>query len=446
MITESAPVATTDQPFTTRTRIALGASWTLVGYGTQQVMRLGSNLILTRLLAPEVFGLMALANIFMAGLEMLSDVGIAQAIIQSKRGDEANFLDTAWTVQIGRGFVLFVVALALAWPASRIYLEPQLIPLMAVVGAGLVIRGFTATRFHSLNRRVMLGHITAMELISQVLSIGVTIWAAWSMKSVWALAIGAIAGDVARVGLCHTILPGRQHRLLLDRTSINEIASVGRWVFFGTAMTFAASNLDRLLVGRLLSIRQLGVYGIALMIIVSVTSMGRAIGSRVLFPVLAETARTVPNRLYPRLRKARTVWIVPTVLVLLVLAVKGQLLVHFLYRREFHEAGWMLRILAAGAIIGVINQATGTVWPALGEFRMSTLMAGIQVPVLCCATIGGYALHGLVGLVIGCAAVEAVVFPIQAFLVARRGLWQPEIDLPVIGLSGLVVALGALMQ
>lgn len=72
----------------------------------QQLIRLGSNLILTRLLFPEAFGLMALVQTFMTGLAMFSDIGIGPSIIQNRRGEDPDFLNTAWTIQIGRGVML----------------------------------------------------------------------------------------------------------------------------------------------------------------------------------------------------------------------------------------------------------------------------------------------------------------------------------------------------
>ena len=64
--------------------------------------------MLTRLLFPEAFGLMALIQTFMIGLAMFSDLGIGPAIIQSDRGEDPDFLNTAWVMQILRGICLWL--------------------------------------------------------------------------------------------------------------------------------------------------------------------------------------------------------------------------------------------------------------------------------------------------------------------------------------------------
>ena len=104
-------------PFLKRALITSGA-WTMVGWFVMQVLRFGSNLILTRLLFPEAFGLMSLVIVFIVGLHMFSDVGIGPSLVQSKRGDDPDFYNTVWTIQILRGLGLWLISVLVAWPAS----------------------------------------------------------------------------------------------------------------------------------------------------------------------------------------------------------------------------------------------------------------------------------------------------------------------------------------
>jgi len=75
-------------------RAVSGSFATLAGSGVSQLLRFLSNLALTRLLAPEAFGLMTLVTTFMQGLRMFSDLGIGPSVIQSPRGEEPTFLQT----------------------------------------------------------------------------------------------------------------------------------------------------------------------------------------------------------------------------------------------------------------------------------------------------------------------------------------------------------------
>ena len=72
------------------------------GHAATQAIRLVSNLILSRLLFPEAFGLAALVSILIVGMAMLSDVGVEQSVIQNPRGDDIHFLNTAWVLHLVR--------------------------------------------------------------------------------------------------------------------------------------------------------------------------------------------------------------------------------------------------------------------------------------------------------------------------------------------------------
>src|SRR5262245_33791545 len=118
---------------------ARGGLWVLTGRGSGLALRLISNLILTRLLLPEAFGLMALVQSVAQGMRMLTDVGVRGSVVQDPRGDERIFLDTAWTIQILRGLGISGGVVLLAWPAAAFYAEPQLRPLLQVIALTAVL-------------------------------------------------------------------------------------------------------------------------------------------------------------------------------------------------------------------------------------------------------------------------------------------------------------------
>ncbi len=95
-----------------------GAFWTIISYGGSQIIRFGSNLILTRLLLPELFGLVGLAYVFIVGVHLFSDIGLRPSIIQNKRGEEPEFLNTVWTMQVIRSFFVWLCLMLITWPVA----------------------------------------------------------------------------------------------------------------------------------------------------------------------------------------------------------------------------------------------------------------------------------------------------------------------------------------
>lgn len=166
-----------------------GSLWTIAGYGTSQLLRFGSNLVLAKLLFPQAFGLMAIVNGVMQGLVMLSDVGIGQSIIRHTRRDDPAFYNTAWTLQIIRGMLLTLIGLSLAWPVGQFY-DPFLTRFIAVVSLTTLISGFNSTKIFTANRDMQLARITILDLSTQVIAICVTVGLAWYYHSIWSLVIG----------------------------------------------------------------------------------------------------------------------------------------------------------------------------------------------------------------------------------------------------------------
>src|SRR5439155_14947714 len=156
---------------TLRRRTLQGSVWSTTEYTAGFVLRFGSNLILARLLIPEMFGLMALVNTFLMGLQMFSDVGIGPSIIQNRRGDDPTFLNTAWTIQVMRGLALSIFSCLIAQPIALFYGLPQLKWLIPVAGLSALISGFNSTSLFRLNRHLHLGRLTILAIATQLLAI-----------------------------------------------------------------------------------------------------------------------------------------------------------------------------------------------------------------------------------------------------------------------------------
>ena len=78
----------------------------MLGFGASHCLRLGFNLVITRILYPELFGLISLVYTIVSGLTFFCDVGITPAAVRDPRGGDRDFLNTAWTMQIVRGLAI----------------------------------------------------------------------------------------------------------------------------------------------------------------------------------------------------------------------------------------------------------------------------------------------------------------------------------------------------
>jgi O-antigen/teichoic acid export membrane protein len=422
-----------------RLRALKGAVWTIGGMGTNQVIRLASNLALTRLLFPEAFGLMSLVQVFLFGLQMFSDIGVTPAIIHSKRGDEPGFLDTAWTISAGRGLLLWLGACAIAYPVSRFYREPMLFKLLPAVGITAFISGLNSTKLAAANRQLNIKRITIIELSTYVVSVIVTIGLAWMKRSIWALVIGAIVGQIAQAFATQAFLPGPWNRLKFDREAFRELTGFGRWIFVSSALGFVCSQGDRLLLGKLFDVRFLGIYSIALNLSQSANTLNSQLGSRILFPTYAELERTRPDEVYATLLRARAILLSVSASVAVIFVLLGPWLIHHMYDRRYVEAGWILQVLALSSLLGSVGSSYSDVLLARGKTRVLAWLIGCNIVLQMVGMIVG-SHFGSRGVVVGLAVAALAMYPVTAVTYRSLKVWQPGLD----GLAILVAALGAI--
>ncbi|MCA1994030.1 MAG: oligosaccharide flippase family protein [Coleofasciculus sp. S288] len=343
-----------------------GAAWTFVGYGTSQVLRFGSNVLLTRLLVPEYFGLMALVSTFLIGLQLFSDIGIGPNVIQNKRGDDPVFLNTIWTIQVIRSFGLWLACILISWPLATFYEEPQLLQLIPVIGLKTCIEGFTSTAVWTLNRNMALDKLIKFELLVQLISLTVMIVWAWLSPTIWALVAGNLASGLLKAVGSHRLLPGKSNRFTWDKEAAKSIFSFGKWIFISTAFTFLGTQADRLILGKLFSFELLGVYGIAFTLAYLPSQVISMISSKVILPAVSKLAHEPRQSLRAKILRNRRLLLVVTAIALTLFVSFGDIVILTLYDQRYSQAAWMMPILALG------------IWPLLlhGTVRQSLLAIG----------------------------------------------------------------------
>ncbi|MEL6459667.1 MAG: oligosaccharide flippase family protein, partial [Cyanobacteria bacterium J06621_15] len=213
-----------------KTRAIRGAIWTTTGFGAKYILRFGNNLVLTRLLQPEFFGLMALVTTFRMGLELFSDIGISQNIVNSKRGDDPVFLNTAWTLQAIRGIVIWLICVVfITFPAAYFYNDKRLLTLIPISVLYSVFEGFSSTSVHTLHRRMELGKLSLYELALQVSFFATLILLVYFFPTIWSLAVGGAIAGVYKLISSFWLIPGYSNKFAWEKEAVKEILSFGKW-------------------------------------------------------------------------------------------------------------------------------------------------------------------------------------------------------------------------
>lgn len=417
-------------------RALRGSVLTALGFAGGQALRLAGNLALTRILFPEAFGLMALVTVFIVGLAMLSDVGVGPAIHQSPNGDDPRFLGTAWTLQAIRGAVLFAAACAIAPVAARFYSVPDLALLLPVSALSLLVAGVTPIRQEVAVRHLRLGRLTVIDLAAQAAGLAVTIGLALALGSVWALVAGSVLGAVIRVVLVTVFLPGPRVIARLDRAAAGELIRFGRWIFLSTLCAFLVAQGDKAILGRTLSLEELGIYNIGFFLASFPQMLGVALANRVLIPIYRESFGA-PDRegAMLRLRRMRAGLTLILMLPLALLSVFATPVVGLLYDARYAAAAGVLCALAAINLVQVVGVSYDQAALAAGNSRgFFVVMAG-RTLLQTAAFLGGLVAGGLPGALIAYGCAILLVHGLIVLLARHQGVWDPLHD-------GLALAAG----
>jgi O-antigen/teichoic acid export membrane protein len=436
-----------------KVRAIRAGTWSLVGYIASSAIRFGSNLILTRLLAPQAFGIVVLASTVTTALAMFSDLGIRQNIVQRHTGD-AQFLNTAWTVQIIRGAILclgglFVsLAISIASHAglistNSVYDDPQLPPVLAALSSIALIAGFESTKLAEANRRLSLGRVVQIELAGQLTGlVCMLIWATGD-RSVWLLVAGAVCSSSTSVVLSHAILGGTPNRWAWSAQAGREILRFGRWIFLSSMLYFLAASGDRLLFAGLVDATVFGVYAVAYLLMSTVEQLFSRLVSSVTFPVLSELVRERPERLRHNYYRFYGLIALFGYTGAGALFFSAPSLIGFLYDPRYTQAGWMLQIISA-SLITLPSAVAVQTFMALGMPQLPALVAAVRAIALFLAVPIGFYLFGVPGALIGIVLSRVLSALVSVVLSVRHGLFnlRNEIFLLPLTLLGALIGKG----
>ena len=405
----------------------------MASHGCQQILRLGSHVVLSYWLWPEAFGVIMIVNVFLLGLRHFSDVGLRGSVIQNPRGDERGFLDTAWTLQILRGLLLGTICCAAAGPVSALYGEPVLGPLIMVSGLIVVLEGLFSTSLLTHQRHLALGRLEVLRLVSSTCGLAAMILVAWRHRTVWVLLVAPLVSAGVMLVLSHVVFVGTRDRLRWEKDSARELIQFGKWVFVSTLATVVAGKGDRLILGKLIPVSTLGVYSIAVKVVSLPTDMIVMITGNVLQPALAAQARRDFASMVSSLKLARRAVLPAGIFIALGVLLFSPVVVELIYDDRYLEAGWMGQLMALPVWLAVLGASVNTVLFSLGEPRPAALVNVVRAFVTCGACLGGYFAFGIAGFVLGTALGSLVgLVLLHGVLVKRKiRVWTADVGYSV---------------
>jgi O-antigen/teichoic acid export membrane protein len=377
-----------------------GFGWTVATYGLSQLLRLVTNIGLARLLTPEIFGAMLIIASLRTGLDLISDLGIGQNIVQSNDAEDPRFYTTAWTLQIIRGLILWLVCTLAASPLAQLYDSSLLRIAMPIAAFYFIFIGCTSISLYLVQKRLRVALLNGFDIAMDAVASTAVVAFAYLHPSVLSIIIGSLVATATRMIASYFLLPDIRHTFYISRRYTHQIISFGKWIFISSIVYFLSTTFDRLYLGTTIPLALLGIYGIARTLSDLMGGLAGRLANLIIFPLIASSSHIPKGALRQRLATIRFRFMLPTAVAFSLFASTADLLIAVLYDGRYRAAGWMVSVLNIGVWFAIISNINGSV--LLGFGKPSYGAAGSIVKFIC-IWIGlpfGLSKYGVLGAVI----------------------------------------------
>ncbi len=404
-----------------RASVGRGAVVTAASQAVMVATQMASVIVLSRLLAPEEFGLVAMCAPVLALIGMLQDFGLVQATVQKPglRHEEVNFL---FWINVALSVTLGVLLFLISPLVAAFYHEPRIGPLIAAMALIVAMNGFGAQHAALLNRKMEYGRIALINVAGAGTSLAVAIVWALVQPSYWALFGGQLAGTLLPTGLMWV---ASRWRPGLPRGAEGGRALIG----FGAGITgfnfanFFARNLDNVLIGRVWGGAQLGLYDRAYKLLLMPLNQVANPLSRVMIPALSRMLDE-PGRYrsaYLRVLALSLLLVLPGVATATALA---QTLIPLALGEQWAGSAPIFMALGFAGLLQPLNNPAG--WLFISQGRSTEFMVwGFATAGFAVAAFVLGLPYGALGVAVAYSVSEYLKTPVLWLYVGRRGAVGP---------------------
>jgi O-antigen/teichoic acid export membrane protein len=413
---------------TARQRAGLrGLGWTGLAQVITLSIRLGSTLVLSRMLSREDYGFFGTAFGVLLLLQWLSDLGVLQSLLRHPDGMRPDFLLTGWWIGLFRGGALSAVTAALALPMAHFHDRPELAGLILALAAMPLLHALRSPGAPRMQHGLRFRAIFVEEIGQAVVATAVTVTAALLLRSVWAIVLGTLAGTLWQVVITYVLEPLRP-RWAWDRRIAASLAHTGGQVFLNTLLMALWLQATPELGPKFVTFAEMGLYTFAWGLAAVVEGLVLR-ACDVHYQLLARNPDPEARRLHhDRVCSVATRYVMP---LLALAAVCGPLIFYLLYfRTNFAAAGVVFGLLVARQLMRGLGLVQFQYLFAVGSLPASVWGNAAALVVQAELFVHLGVAFGAKGLALAMTASTTALAAVQTWQLALRGesAWRPFVQ------------------
>jgi len=330
------------------------------------ILRIGSTIILARLLMPEHFGLISMVTALTAFVERFKDLGLSTATVQQKVINHEQVSTLFW-INVGFGLIIMLVVAACSGLISKFYGDRRLVGITLALSSGFLFAGLTIQHQALLRRQMRFAALANIKIFANVFSVVLGIYLAWKGYTYWAL----VCKEVARAALIAVSTwcacrwrPG----IPVRRSGIGSLLRFGRDLTGFDAIYFLSKNIDQILIGKYWGAIALGFYRQANQLITMPISQIQSPLDYVAIPALCAVQSDVGKyrRYYTKIISVLCFIYMPIVVYI---AIFSESIIRLLLGEKWLQSAMILRVIAVASFFQPVVNTAGTVMVTFGMTR-----------------------------------------------------------------------------
>lgn len=398
-------------------KTVIGVVWSAVQKFGSTAVSFISTIVLARLLTPEDYGCIGMLSIFLAVASTFIDGGFGSALIQKQRPTREDY-STIFYWNFSLSVVLYVILFFSAPAIARFYNLPLLCSVLRVQGVVLIINAIRIVQTNQLRKQLKFKKIASVDLSVAALSLVVTIYLAWKGFGVWALVTQQLMVSVLTTSIYW--ITGHWYPLLtFSMQSFRELFSFGGFILLSNLINTFCNNIQGLLIGKFYNSATMGYYSKAKSTEELSSTFISNIIDQVSYPVLAE-AQNDKAYMIRMLRKFIGVLAYVTFPIMLVLMLIAKPVFVLLYSERWVQSVPYFQILCFAGIAICLQGINYNAVAAIGKSKDLFKWTIIKRLVALCFVVGGLALWGIKGILLGTVFGSFFIYFVNAGLVSKH--------------------------
>ena len=331
---------------------------TVICFAALALIKLGSSVILTRILAPEAYGVIATLSSIVAFIEMFSDLGVLGLMIRHQQGDEQQFINTMWTVRLIRGVINFSILFFGAPWIATLYDTPLLAGVLRTFSFWFVLHALESMSFILASRHKKVYIVNYVELFSNLATVPFVILYSLHSRDYHGILYGMLLNRLLLTLASYFFFKPQRPRLELNRQASKDLFNFSKHIVPSSILAFFLNQFDRIVFLKLFDLHLFGLYGLASNVSGPVISLVEKISRLVLYPRCAHDFRTDRATAYEKFYRNNVKIFVVILALPAIAAGAADLIVQILFDSRYVYAGVILQaFMVRGILIALASPA-----------------------------------------------------------------------------------------